>query len=129
MSYHISLKRTKKEFNKLYKRLKKFKINNIHTDKCKVYDCISSIYNPTKTKNETTQVESFNADLRHYLPFLRRKTKNYIKSIKLLDSKLKLFLYFFNKKIKNYLFFIKECSIFVKEKIDVPNNGFGWSIS
>ena len=101
----------------------------MHTDKCSVYSDISSIYHPTTTKNETTQVESFNSDLRHYLPFLRRKTKNYVKSIRLLDSKLKFFLYFYNKNIKKYFFYIKECSIFVKEKIDIPNNGFGWCLS
>ena len=104
-------------------------IKNLHTDNCRVYTKIPKRYNPTISKDQTTQVESFNSDLRHFLPFLHRKTKNYIKSIELTISKLNLFIYFYNKKIKNFLFFLKEFNTFVPDINSPANNGFGWWVS
>ena len=129
MDFHVSKRRSRKEFNILLERLKKLNIKNLHTDACKVYNKIPKKYKPTISKDQTTQVESFNSDLRHFLPFLHRKTKNYLKSKELLINRLNLFIYLYNKKIKNFFFFIKECCIFVLDMAVPSNNGFDWWFS
>jgi len=91
-------------------------IKNSHTDNCKVYAKIPKRYNHTTTKDKTTQVESFNARLRHFLPFLHRKTKNYAKSIELIIKKLEVFIFLHNKNIKKYLDYQNFFSTFVNEK-------------
>jgi len=114
----------------LFDRLKKLKINNLHTDKWHSYDNISEEYNPTKTKDKTTNVESANSDLRHFVPRLIRKTKNYTKSKYVLNNVLQVFCYFFNKKLFKKLFIKKEFRIFAeKAKVESIKNGFGYGLN
>ena len=49
----------------------------------------------------TTQIESLNANVRHYLARFRRKTRCYSKSVTMVE--LSLFLLFFNY-VLDYLF-------------------------
>ncbi len=65
------------------------------------YDAYKTVILPNKHilgKQDTTQVESNNGIMRHYLAKLRRKTKCYVKSIENLDDSLRLlFEYKINK--------------------------------
>ena len=90
------------------------KINNIHTDNCKVYNKIPKKYNHTTSKNQTTQVESFNSILRT-IPCLVRKTNAFNKSFDSLFKKLNVFLHFFNKNVRNFLTFTNYYNIFVSD--------------
>ena len=103
LAYHLSRYRDKSAFNVLLNKLKKFKIRNLHTDRWDAYNDIPEKYNPTKTKDKTTNVESFNADLRHFLSRFRRKTRCYCKCIDMTHRVMEIFLYFFNKKALKYL--------------------------
>jgi len=114
----------------LFDRLKQLKINNLHTDRWHSYDNIPEEYNPTKTKDKTTDVESVNSDLRHFVPRLIRKTKNYTKSKDVLNRVLQVFCYFFNKKLFKNLFIRKEFYIFAKKlKVEPIKNRFGYGFN
>ena len=132
IDYMVTYVRSKNQFTRMYNRLRKLKIKNLHTDACSVYSIINKKYNPTITKDQTTQVESFNSVLRHYLPFLCRKTKMYSKCIYMLISKLDTFLYLHNKNIKNYLDLNKLICTFAStnqlnvDTLKLSKNGFGW---
>jgi len=82
-------------------------INNYHTDAYKGYKTyfIMNNLNHTLTKDETTQVESFNSILRGFIAPLVRRTKCVTHSIKKLYNRLYTFLFFYNKKINNFLQF------------------------
>jgi len=99
-------------------------MNNIHSDNAKVYRKIPKKYNPTVTKDETTQVESFNSIMRLEIARFRRRCKSYSKSIDMIKSELKLFLLFYNKKARKHLEKIKIMSNFVNEMIDRRVKGF-----
>ena len=101
----------------MFDRLKCLNIINIHTDAWSAYNKINITHNHTKTKDETTQIESLNSDLRHYIPCLIRKTKKYTKSKLMLIKKLYLFVEFHNKNIETFLDFIKYCCKFANINI------------
>ena len=62
--------------NILLEKIQGLKIENIHTDNFVIYHGLDSKYeNHTTNKENTTQVESFNAVLRNNIPFLIRKSK------------------------------------------------------
>ncbi len=84
------------------KDLSKFNIINIHTDGFSAYRNIITNYNLTTTKDQTTQIESFNSIIRSFLPRFHRKTKAYTKSLKSLNIILNLFFNFYNKKHNKY---------------------------
>ncbi len=83
-------------------KLRKLKIINIHTDGFIGYRKLITNYNLTTTKDQTTQIESFNSVVRSFLPRFHRKTKAYTKSIEALDLTLNTFFNFYNKKSKKY---------------------------
>lgn len=90
-------------------------INQYHTDNFgnyKTYFKMNNMSNYTLTKDNTTQVESFNSILRGFVPALVRKTKCVTHSISNLYKRLHLFLFFYNKKVKNYFLFRNICNIF-----------------
>ena len=48
-------------------------------------------------KSETYTVEGINSDLRHYIPFLRRRSKCFLRSLKTGMTILRIFVYAYNK--------------------------------
>jgi IS1 family transposase len=54
------------------------------------------IYN-TQNKNDTYTVESVNADLRHYIPLLRRRSRCFPRTQKTLDAIITIFKNAYNK--------------------------------
>ena len=48
-------------------------------------------------KSETYTVEGLNADLRHYIPFLRRKSRCFLRSLDTAQAVLKIFMYAYNR--------------------------------
>lgn len=116
----------------LFEKIKDLKINNLHTDNWHAYDSIPKKYKPTKTKSQTSRVESSNSDLRHFIPRLIRKTKNYTKCKQMLIKSIQVFCYFFNKKLFKNLLLKKELRIFVnklKQKGESIKNGFGYTFN
>jgi hypothetical protein len=103
-------------------------IINIHTDAWTAYNNVGLTHSHTKTKDHTTQIESLNSDLRHYLPCLIRRTKNYTKSKDMLDNKLYNFSIFHNKNIKKFIDFIKFCCIFVNINIKEVKTDLLWCL-
>lgn len=84
--------------------LSKFNIINIHTDNFKAYkSVIKNNYNLTTTKDQTTQIESFNSVIRSFLSRFNRRTKSYTKSLRSLELTLLTFFNFYNKKNEKYL--------------------------
>ena len=67
----------------------------------------------TNTKDNTTQVESFNSIFRGFIAPLQRRTKCVTHSISKLNDRLFAFLFFYNKKIINFLHFKNFCCKFV----------------
>ena len=92
--------RTKKTFRKLIRLLKRQSIGQIATDGWKVYKEL-----PVKIhvvgKKHTTQIESLNANVRHYLARFRRKTRCYSKCPLMVELSLGLL---FHKKLYTILF-------------------------
>ena len=63
------------------------------TDLWKVYQKIVPKTKHLISKKETTQVESYNSNVRHYLARFKRKTKCYSKSENLLKLSIYLLIY------------------------------------
>jgi insertion element IS1 protein InsB len=64
----------------------------VATDYWKSYNEIIPVEKLLQTKAETYTVESYNAQIRHFLARFRRKTKCYSKSIEMIIYSLKLLM-------------------------------------
>ena len=91
---HKNLQNTTSFINALRNKISS--INNFHTDGYKGYKTYFTMnnLNHTTTKDETTQVESFNSILRGFVATLVRRTKCVTHSIKKLYDRLYCFLFF-----------------------------------
>ena len=78
-------------------------IGTIHTDNLKAYNIVESKYNRTTTKDQTTQIESFNGVNRSFSSALKRKTKAFYKTDKELILRLTVMFRIYNNKKKQYL--------------------------
>jgi IS1 family transposase len=97
---------------------KDLQVINYHTDAAKQYTEYfenNDDLNHTKTKDKTTNVESFNSILRGYVASLVRKTKVVNRSISNLYNNIYVFSTLYNKNIKSFLDFLKFNSTFAKE--------------
>ena len=90
----------KKAYKKLVSKLSKYAVGAYCTDEWKVYKSLPK-HRHLIGKKHTTQIESLNANVRHYLARFSRKTRCYSKSPEMVE--LSLFLLFF-KDLFNYLF-------------------------
>ena len=117
LAFHVSRRRSRKEFNALFDKLKGLNIKRLHTDNCNVYKKIQKKYKPTYTKDQTTQVESFNSILRDEISRLRRKTKAYSKSMIMIFKELRIFLEFYNRKLRKNFEKLKFMVTFAKERM------------
>ena len=92
-------------------RNKNLNIINYHTDGYKGYKTYFTLNNLnfTLTKDQTTQVESFNSILRGFIAPLVRRTKCVTHSIRKLYNRLYSFLFFYNKNLINFLQFNFFC--------------------
>ena len=90
-------------------------ITNYHTDNFNNYINYFKMtnLNHTTTKDETTQVESFNSIMRGFIAPLVRRTKCVIHSLEKLYDRLFTFFFFYNKKIRSFLDFKNYCTTFV----------------
>ena len=106
---HKNLQNTTSFINALRNKISS--INNFHTDGYKGYKTYFTMnnLNHTTTKDETTQVESFNSILRGFVATLVRRTKCVTHSIKKLYDRLYCFLFFYNKNLINFLQFKFFC--------------------
>ena len=84
----------------MIRKIKRYSTDYYCTDKWKMYKSLPRKQNQVGKKH-TTQIESLNANVRHYLARFRRKTRCYSKSVIMVE--LSLFLLFFNY-VLNYLF-------------------------
>ena len=75
------------------KKIKKYKADNYATDSWKIYKGIDVNNNHLVGKKHTTNIESVNANVRHYLARFRRKTRCYSKCPLMVE--LSLFLLFY----------------------------------
>ena len=48
-------------------------------------------------KSETYSVEGVNADLRHYIPFLKRRSRCFLRSLDTAEAVLRIFSYAYNR--------------------------------
>ena len=92
--------RSKKTLKKLLCLLKRHRIVQIATDGFNVYSHIDSAQHIVGKKH-TTQIESLNANIRHYLARFRRRTRCYSKCPIMIDLSLALL---FHKNILSILF-------------------------
>ena len=83
----------KKAYQELICKIKNYSTDYYCTDKWKMYKSLP-IKHHRVGKKHTTQIESLNANVRHYLARFRRKTRCYSKSVTMVE--LSLFLLFFN---------------------------------
>ena len=89
--------RGKKAFKKLIRQIENYSVGYYASDDWKIYNILPS----TKRligKMHTTQIESLNANVRHYLARFARKTRCYSKCSKMVE--LSLFLLFFKDLFK-----------------------------
>ena len=84
--------RGQKAYKSLIRQLMKYSIGQYATDRWKMYRSLPK-YRHLVGKKHTTQIESLNANVRHYLARFRRKTRCYSKSP--LMAELSLFLLFY----------------------------------
>ena len=88
----------KKAFKELVRKIEKYSVGDYATDGWKIYNILSS----SKWligKKHTTQIESLNANVRHYLARFARKTRCYSKCPEMVV--LSLFLLFFKDLFEN----------------------------
>ena len=90
--------RGKKAFKKLVREIEKYSVGYYATDGWKIYNILSS-GKRLIGKKHTTQIESLNANVRHYLARFARKTRCYSKCSEMVD--LSLFLLFFKDLFEN----------------------------
>ena len=84
--------RTRATFELLYAKISKNFTNFYCTDD---YDAYKTVIPPNKHilgKENTTNVESNHALMRHYLAKMRRKTRCYVKSVENLEDNLRLLI-------------------------------------
>ena len=84
--------RGKKAFKELVRKIEKYSVGYYATDGWKIYNILSSGKRLIRKKH-TTQIESLNANVRHYLARFARKTRCYSKCPEMVE--LSLFLLFF----------------------------------
>ena len=84
--------RGKKAFKELIRKIEKYSVGYYATDGWKIYNILSSSKRLIGKKH-TTQIESLNANVRHYLARFSRKTRCYSKCPEMVE--LSLFLLFF----------------------------------
>ena len=89
--------RGKKAFKALIKQLKRYSVGHFASDDWKIYKGLSS-KKRLIGKKHTTQIESLNANVRHYLARFKRRTRCYSKCPKMVE--LSLFLLFFKDLFK-----------------------------
>jgi len=70
----------KKAYQELIRKIKRYSTNYYCTDKWKMYKSLPRKQHQVG-KKYTTQIESLNANIRHYLARFRRKTRCYSKSV------------------------------------------------
>ena len=106
---HKNLQNTSSFLNSVKRKL--HTINIFHTDGYTAYKTYLTMnkLKHTSTKDNTTQVESFNSILRGFIAPLVRRTKCVTHSVTKLYNRLFTFLFFYNKKINNFLDFIFYC--------------------
>ena len=102
IAFHVSTKRSKKAFTKLFNKIKHLNILNIHTDKYKAYNDIYKTHNHTTTKAETYSVESTNNRFRHKLARFKRKSISYSKDIANLSKSVSMLSVVINSDIKTF---------------------------
>ena len=84
--------RGNKAFKELVREIEKYSVGYYATDGWKIYNILSSSKRLIGKKH-TTQIESLNANVRHYLASFARKTRCYSKCPEMVE--LSLFLLFF----------------------------------
>ena len=84
--------RGKKAFKEIVRKIEKYSVGYYATDGWKIYNILSSSKRLIGKKH-TTQIESLNANVRHYLARFSRKTRCYSKFPEMVE--LSLFLLFF----------------------------------
>ena len=92
--------RSKKAWKRLLGLLNRHRMVQMATDGFKVYKQIVSVEHIIG-KKQTTQIESLNANIRHYLARFRRRTRCYSKCPIMVDLSLALLFY---KKALSILF-------------------------
>ena len=85
--------RGKKSLRVLEGKLSRYKIDRYATDDWKVYKRLLPLDKHLVGKEHTTQIESVNANVRHYLARFRRRTQCYSKSVLMVELSLYLLLY------------------------------------
>jgi len=88
--------RSTKTARELFKQLKGLPTMGYGTDFLKTYEQLIPTALHHKGKTFTTQIESLNCRLRHYLARLHRRTLCYSKSKRLLQISLQLLIHKFN---------------------------------
>tara|TARA_B100001964_G_C13970705_1_gene481782 strand:- start:15 stop:275 length:261 start_codon:yes stop_codon:yes gene_type:complete len=83
------------------KQLKKYTTKSYGTDEWKIYNSLPKCKHLIG-KKYTTQIESLNANVRHYLARFRRKTRCYSKSPLMVE--LSLFLLFFKDSLVDAIY-------------------------
>ena len=107
---------------------------NYHTDGFKEYDVFfnhikeNQDIKHTTTKNQTTQVESFNSVLRNYVPSLTRRTKVVNRSNTMLYKITYAVCALYNRKIKSFNDFLNKIIKVIFDKNNLkylkPMNNF-----
>ena len=93
--------RGKKAFRALIRQIKKYSTEFYGTDHWKMYKELPQTKHLVGKKH-TTQIESLNANVRHYLARFRRKTRCYSKMPYMVE--LSLFLLFFKGHLINAIY-------------------------
>jgi IS1 family transposase len=106
MAYKVCEERTEEIIQKMVDNAPKAK--KYYTDGFKVYEKIKypgEYIQNSEDKTDTHNVESINADIRHYIPMLARRSRCFPRKIENLEAIMKLFVNAYNKfgreKIKN----------------------------
>ena len=78
---------------KLWGKIKDVACQTYATDHWRAYQQFIDTHEHKASKGQTTSIESYNANVRHYLARFRRKTKCYSKSKRLVELSLYLLMY------------------------------------
>ena len=92
--------RGRKTYKKLIEQLKTYSVGQYATDNWKIYKSLPKDKHVTG-KKYTTQIESLNANIRHYLDRFRRKTRCYSKCPVMVELSL---IFLFNNALIKCLF-------------------------
>ena len=84
--------RGKKPYKKLIDHIKEYSVDYYGTDDWKIYQSLPEDKHLVGKKH-TTQIESLNANIRHYLARFRRRTRCYSKCPLMVELSLFLFFY------------------------------------